>query len=350
MSKPIVVVAMSGGVDSSVTAALLHREGYTVKGVTMTMPSVFQHVERAQNVARHLGISHEVVDVHEQFSAQVIDTFCQEYLNGKTPNPCVRCNERIKFGILADMAKQEAALFATGHYARIHHDTVLKRFELRQAADSRKDQSYVLYILGQDLLSRLLLPLGSYTKAAVKQMAQEWRLPVDLNVESQDICFIPEGDYGQFIQRHRGVKPEAGDIVLKNGTILGRHQGTIFFTIGQRKGLGVSYQYPLFVVDIDPAQNKVIVGPEEELYANQMYVSDARFTHPSFMLDSFPAAVKIRYASLPAMAQVKRAENTRWCVNFFTPQKAITPGQAAVFYDRDLVLGGGTIGEVVREG
>lgn len=343
-----VVVAMSGGVDSAMAAYYLRNSGHEVSGVTLRVCENSGHIDRARAIAELLDIPLKVVDVRGQFSEKVIDFFCAEYLAGRTPNPCLRCNRFIKFGMLMDSVCANGDYFATGHYAKVSYDSRRRVFELRRGVDQRKDQSYVLYMLNQRRLRRLLLPLGEYTKDEICRQAGKLRLPVKESDESQDICFIPNGDYAGFIMNRMpqcgGVPgPVRGDGITLNAT----HKGAIYYTIGQRKGLGIAYTQPLFVTKIDIKKNTVFAGPEERLYAKKFDVRQVSFTHPCLRKKEFISQVKIRYHHAPAEALVRYIRPGTWRVNFRQAQKAITPGQAAVFYHQDMVIGGGIIAKVV---
>ena len=340
---------MSGGVDSSVAACLLKKQGYEVEGVTMLLGLGEEKAENAVNVARALKIKHRMVDVRDEFKKKVVEYFCNEYLMARTPNPCVQCNKNIKFGILMDMAVKEEAMFSTGHYARINYSPEEMRFELKKARDRKKDQSYVLYVLKQEQLARIILPLGEMEKGRTKQLAAEFGLPVNES-ESQDICFIQHKHYVDFMKEYvPGFDPVAGEIVLRNGKVLGRHKGIMFYTIGQRKGLGIAYHSPLFVLGVDLPGNKIIVGEEQELYKDVFEVGEVVFNDKRFSALQFRAKVKIRYNSTAHSALCTPIDKSVFRVKFDDPQKSITPGQAAVFYEGERVVGGGIISRVVQD-
>ncbi len=360
--KQRVVVGLSGGVDSSVAAGLLQAQGFEVIGAMMKIwdgrplpaeksghscygPGETEDIKDAQKVADALGIPLQVVDLSADYNAEVLEPFCKQYLCGRTPNPCVICNHKMKFGRLVSKIRAsgiEFDYFATGHYARGGHDETSKRFLLRKAADEKKDQSYFLYHLSQDQLKMTLFPLGDMTKEEVRKLAREYRLEVALKKESQD--FIAGNDYSVLFKEGR----EPGPILDEAGRELGRHQGIIFYTIGQRKGLRVSSSDPLYVLAIEPEKNAVIVGPEERLYADELIVCDLNWVsigEPSAPLQ-VQARIRQKHKEAPATLVPLGKEAL---VNFAQAQMSITPGQAIVFYDRELVLGGGTIKEVAKK-
>jgi tRNA-specific 2-thiouridylase len=358
MPNKRVVVAMSGGVDSAVAAGLLAREGYEVIGVTMRLwtqddplASRYQRrccpvedIDDASAVAGALGIPHYVLNMERAFAANVVDYFVEEYQRGRTPNPCLPCNEHIKFRALLDRARAlEADYLATGHYARIeraggaHH--------LLRAVDAEKDQSYVLYMLGQAELSRVLFPIGAYRKEEVRALAVELGLPVAGKPDSADICFLPTEDYRDFIAQR--VAQTEGDIVDGDGRVLGRHRGLAAYTIGQRRGLGVAVGERRFVTAIDPQRNLIAIGAEEELYSDALTAESVRWVAGEPPAREFEAEVKIRYRTAAARALVQVIK-TGVEVRFQQPQRAVAAGQAVVVYRNDEVLGGGIISESRR--
>ena len=344
---------MSGGVDSSVVALLLKRDGYEVVGVTMKLYNVDQRdvpedyrgcctvddVEDARRVCHRLGIPHYVVNLQREFQAFVIDYFCGEYQRGRTPHPCIACNDKIKFNFLLQRARVlDAAYVATGHYARIANGGGTLR--LLKGIDNSKDQSYVLYGMGQSELAHTLMPVGWYGKDEIRGLAAGAGFPNAHKPDSQDICFIPSGDYRSFLKKH--VDPSPGLLVDTEGNVLGEHQGVEFFTVGQRRGLGITGQSPLYVIGIDPESRRVTVGPEEGLYSDVLWASEVRYTSDLEPEGALDVTVKIRYKS-PEMEATLHPQGGQAMIRFREPQRAITPGQAAVFYCGDEVLGGGRI-------
>ena len=335
-----VAVAMSGGVDSSLTAALLLERGFKVFGVTMLLDDD-KNISDAKKVCDFLGIEHFVADFREIFRDKVENYFVEEYLRGKTPNPCVQCNKFIKFGALFDFASDLGANFlATGHYARIIFEDGL--FKLKKAVDIKKDQSYVLYNLTAKKLSRIILPLGDFSKVETRILAEKLNLPVASKPDSQEICFIPDDDYKNFILSRKptaeALKP--GEIVDSSGKILGKHSGVANYTIGQRKGLGIAAPQPLYVTRLDVANKKVVVGTNDKLFTNILTASNVHWIYKPILPKNLQA--KIRYGSKFADCIVFEEENLIK-VEFFEPQRAITPGQSIVFYDSEEVLGGAII-------
>lgn len=356
MSKKMrVVVGMSGGVDSSVAAALLLRSGYEVVGMTLKMwpqdcASLIedkccgpQAMEDARRVAARLGIPHFVIDETQDFRKVVMDYFASEYQQGRTPNPCVKCNEKLKFGKLMDKALGLGSHFiAMGHYARV--ERVREGYILRRAKDLHKDQSYFLFSLSQEQLARVLLPIGGMTKEETRQMAKEVGLQVHDKEESQDICFVPEHDYTAFLKVHLGqAKFQDGEIVHRDGRILGRHQGIEFYTVGQRKGIHVSYPKPLYVLEIDVSQRRVIVGEDDDLWCDEFWVERSCWGVHGIPKAGTQMMVKIRHRHEGARGTLYPEGQDQVHVQLNEPQRAITPGQAAVFYDGEDVLGGGWI-------
>ncbi|MBX3745970.1 MAG: tRNA 2-thiouridine(34) synthase MnmA [Verrucomicrobiae bacterium] len=353
-----VVVGMSGGVDSSAAAALLLKEGYEVVGITLKLwPQDCvsraedkccgpQAVTDARAVAHRLGIPFYLVDEADEFQQQVIGYFAEEYRAGRTPNPCVMCNEKLKFGTLIRRARQLGAEWvATGHYARVEHGAGEGgRHLLRKGRDPRKDQSYFLFSLRQEQLARTLFPLGELTKSDTRDVARSSALKTAEKEESMEICFVPDNDYGRFLEQARLVERHRGDIVDLHGRVLGQHDGIEFFTIGQRRGLGIAAAQPLYVVELDAARNRVVVGDAGALERDEFVVERCNWIPFEGPPETVTATVKIRYNHPGTAATLEpRADGTA-TVRLAEPQRAITPGQACVFYQDDLVLGGGWIG------
>ncbi len=350
-----VVVAMSGGVDSSVAAALLKEEGYQVIGVTMQIwPSDKQGgfdgccgldaVEDAKKVAYKLGIPHYVMNFRDIFAQKVIADFCQEYSLGRTPNPCIRCNQYIKFDALLEKAKGLGADFiATGHYARIEKDESKGIHLLKKGVDRQKDQSYVLYPMTQEQLRHSLLPIGNFTKERVREIARELELPVAAKPESQEICFIPDDDYPNFLKDYIPQAARPGLILDEYGDTVGRHKGILFYTIGQRKRLGISAREPLYVIAIEPERNTIVVGPKEKALGNELIACRLNWITGVKLTQPITAKAKIRYRHQEAEAKITPLDEDKIYVKFTEPQMSPTPGQAIVFYEDDIVLGGGTI-------
>lgn len=347
-TKSRIAVAMSGGVDSSVTAAILKSEGHEVFGITMQVldDSRTHHIEDAAAVAAHLGIPHHVVDLVEPFRTSVKDYFIEEYRAGRTPNPCARCNPVIKFGLLLDKALERGADYlATGHYARVEHHPDGSS-TLFKGTDHRKDQSYFLFALSPLQLARVLFPLGGMTKDTVRQIAADYGLPVKDKGDSQEICFIPDDDYIRFLEECGGLTPVEGAIVTSSGDRLGRHAGIHRYTVGQRRGLGIAYREPLYVLGVDAGSNEVIAGTIGDLFCTGLKASG--FNWLCTPIFPFRAACKIRYRHQPVACEVCDTGEGTITVSFAEPQKSVTPGQAVVLYDGDTVLGGGWIEQAVH--
>ncbi len=372
--KKKVLVAMSGGVDSSVTSFLLKQEGYEVVGVTMCLgikegddgkPRCcgVQAIEDAKRVCQKLKIPHYVMDFSKELEKRVVNNFVSEYLKGRTPNPCIDCNRYIKFGSLLKKAISLGFDFlATGHYARIEFNNQRKRYLLKKGIDSKKDQSYCLYMMTQEQLRCTLLPLGNLTKDRVRQIAKEKGLPVANKPESQEICFIPNNNYGEFLKEYLPTGARSGPVVNKQGKIIGKHRGIIFYTIGQRKGIGIAAKEPLYVIAIDKENNTIVVGKEKDVYSDKLIVNDVNFVNIEKLKAPTKVEAKIRYLHQASPAIVIPLSKDRLEVKFDQPQWAITPGQAVVFYlpagkprspaerdiwgrqdNGDIVIGGGTI-------
>ncbi|BAS28451.1 tRNA 2-thiouridine(34) synthase MnmA [Limnochorda pilosa] len=357
-----VLAAMSGGVDSSVAAALLQEQGYQVIGVTMQLwprDLPIHHeggccslsaVEDARRVADVLGIPYYVLNFQEVFAREVIDGFASEYLRGRTPNPCIRCNEKVKFGALLHKAQElDAAYVATGHYARVGFDAARGRYVLRKAADAAKDQTYTLYGLTQAQLAHALMPLGDLRKEETRALARERGLPVAQKRESQDICFIPDHDLHGFLERRAPEDARPGEIVNRRGERLGTHRGVAHYTVGQRKGLGIAWPEPLYVVEIEADANRLVVGTQDELYGHALEVEALNWVGLPGLEEPLEAQARIRYRSEETPARVEPLGGGRATVRFRAPQRAIAPGQSVVFYQDDLLLGGGVIARALED-
>lgn len=359
MDKKRVVVAMSGGVDSSVTAALLVQEGYDVVGVTMqTWPDLGDDVEEvrqggccsisavddARRVADKLGIPYYVLNFKENFQEKVIDYFLREYTQGRTPNPCIACNRYVKFDELLRRAQAlDADYVATGHYAKVERDEASGRFVLRKSVDSGKDQTYALYNLTQPQLEHTLMPLGYYEKTVTRRIARELGLATANKPDSQEICFVLDDDYKRFVAEKAPEAVRPGPIMDTRGHVLGTHTGLPNYTVGQRRGLGLTAEKPLYVVDLLPEQNALVVGSGDEVLSDRLEADDLNWIAFERPDRPFAAQAKIRYGASPAPCLVTPQADGSVHVDFSRPLRAITPGQAVVFYHGDLVLGGGTI-------
>ncbi|MEE8420980.1 MAG: tRNA 2-thiouridine(34) synthase MnmA [Dehalococcoidales bacterium] len=354
-----VVIAMSGGVDSSVAAARLKQAGYRVIGVTMQVWPAgnrfggccgIDAMEDAKRVAYQLDIPHYVMNFRDIFASKVIDDFCQEYRRGRTPNPCIRCNQHIKFDALLEKARGLGADFvATGHYARIEFKESTGRYLLKKGADRNKDQSYFLYTMTQGQLKAILFPVGDLTKQEVRKIAGELGLPVASKPESQEICFIPDNDYTEFIREYIPQAALPGPIFDEGGHNLGSHRGIMYYTIGQRKRLGLSAPKPQYVIAIQPEKNAIVVGPRERALGDQLTAAEMNWITDPETVTTLKIKAMIRYRHREAEASVNRLRGDNYYVKFTEPQMAITPGQAVVFYHEDEVVGGGTIETAVKE-
>ena len=348
MAKKI-LAAMSGGVDSSVCALLLGRQGYEVIGATMRLHGgdacgSDKDIQDARAVCERLGIEHMAVDMSESFEQEVIGRFIAAYEHCETPNPCVECNRSLKFGRLLDYALEQGCdAVATGHYARISRDAQTGRMLLRKAADLSKDQSYVLYSLTQHQLMHTVFPLGELTKAQVRETAAEAGFANAHKHDSQDICFVPDGDYASFIECHTGRSYPCGDFIDRSGRVLGRHSGIIRYTIGQRKGLGIALGERSYVTALDPKNNTVTLGSNEDLFSKTLRIRRINLITLPKLEEPVRAAVKIRYNQTEQPATVIQLDDDLIEITFDEPQRAVTMGQSAVIYQGDTVLGGGTI-------
>lgn len=370
MDRKRVVVAMSGGVDSSVAAALLLERGYEVIGVTMQLwpdDDPFEEARRggccslsavddARRVASILGIPYYVLNLREAFASLVVDYFVDEYARGRTPNPCIACNRFVKFDVLLEKARElEADYLATGHYARVRFDQDRRRYVLARAVDRRKDQTYALYGMTQDQLARVLFPVGEHTKEEIRRLAAGLGLPVAAKPDSQEICFVPDDGHGAFVAARAAERVRPGPILDTRGRVLGTHRGLPYYTVGQRRGLGISAPRPLYVVEVDPARNAVVVGEAEDAFRQAMEVGDLNlilldWEDLAAQPEGITVEAQVRYRAEPRPARVRALPGVprRALVEFPAPQRGMAPGQAAVFYEGDLVVGGGTIERVLE--
>lgn len=357
--KKKVVVGMSGGVDSSVAAYLLKEKGYDVIGITLRMSPDDEEIEEreggccslsavedARRVCDRIGIPFYVLNFKDVFKEKVIDYFIDEYMEGKTPNPCIACNKHIKFDALLRKARGIGAEYvATGHYAKIEEKD--GRYLLIKSDDDKKDQTYALYNFTQDQLEHTLMPCGEYTKDKIREIAKEIGLAVHNKKDSEEICFIPDNNHGRFILEAKPGEIKQGNFVDKNGNVLGKHKGIVYYTIGQRKGLGIALGRPVFVTDINPISNEVVLGPEEDIFKTDLLAMDVNFIPFEKLEKELKVTAKVRYSARPAEAVLIPEENGRVRVSFKDKQRAITKGQSVVFYDGNIVVGGGIIEKIL---
>ena len=353
-----VMIGMSGGVDSSAAALLLKEQGYEVIGVTLEMFSdddiaVCTNAKNngnlsgagdAERVAEKLGFQYITVDMKECFRKYVMEYFCNSYLSGRTPNPCIECNRCVKFGEMLKIAQKNGCDYiATGHYAVCEYDEKRGRYLLKRSADRSKDQTYMLYSLTQEQLAHIIFPLGNMEKSAVREIAAENGLINADKPDSQDICFVPDGKYVEFIEKFTGEKAQSGNYVDMSGKILGKHKGHINYTPGQRKGLGIALGKPAYVVKKDCKTNTVVLGDESDLYTMSLIAENVNLISVEEITEPMRITAKARYSQKDCAATLSKAEDGRYLVEFDEPQRAVTSGQAVVFYDGDIVVGGGTI-------
>ena len=352
MDKKKIAVAMSGGIDSSVTAAILKEQGHDVIGITMELSDCSAGaVADAKLVADFLGIEHHVADFRQLFQEKVIDYFLSEYAAGRTPNPCVACNPNVKFGgLIAEAQKYGCDYLATGHYAKVFYDANTQRYNIAKGSDDHKDQAYALYRLTQQQLAHVMTPLGGWNKTDTRAEAAKRNLPVANKPESQEICFVPDDDYKNYLVQHRPELKHPGDIVDTKGNVLGQHNGIAFYTIGQRKGLGIAYPEPLYVIRLDAGKNQVIVGSNKEVFTKGLVANQLNWVSVADVTEPVEALAKIRYGAKEAKAQLLPNGDGTLKVLFPEMQRAVTPGQSVVFYEADgRVLGGGIICQSIDE-
>ena len=352
MCNRSVMIGMSGGVDSSVTAYLLQQQGFHCFGCTMHLHSSpcggEDHTADAKAVADRLGIPFSIYDCSRTFTGRVMEDFVTSYEQGRIPNPCIQCNKYLKFGAMLDVALEAGCSYvATGHYARIEKDPDTNRYLLKKAADKAKDQTYFLYNLNQHQLAHTLFPLGDLTKEAARKIAEEQGFVNARKRDSQDICFVPDGDYVAFMERHTGKTYPAGDYLDLSGKVIGTHRGAVRYTLGQRKGLGIALGAPTYVCGKDMKKNTVTLGPNEALFAPGLRAENWNWILFPALTEPLRVTAKIRHSQTEQCATVYPEENGFARVIFDTPQRAITPGQAVVLYQGDFVVGGGTITEAI---
>lgn len=342
--KDKVLLGMSGGVDSAVSAILLKEQGYEVYGVTLKLWGQ-EKVEDAEKICTKLGIEHYRIDAKKEFKERVIDDFICKYKINQTPNPCIECNKYLKFGYMYELAqKMGIEYLATGHYAKMEYSEKYERYVIKKAKNLAKDQSYVLYNMPKNLLGKVIFPLGEIeNKEKIREIARNYNLEVANKPDSEDICFIPDGDYKKFLEENSDIQPKNGKIVNTKGEVLGEHQGLYRYTIGQRKGLGIAYSEPLYVIGFNTDKNELIVGIENELYKSEMLVNNLNLLLVNEIPNSIKVMVKTRYSTKEYPATIKMIEKGTIKVKFDNLVARITPGQSAVFYIEDMVLGGGKI-------
>ena len=357
MSKGRVLIGMSGGVDSSVSALLLKQAGYEVIGATMRLWEEKENLEieggccchqaayDAKRVCDKIGIPHYILDCRDVFEKKVVDDFVSCYKCARTPNPCIECNKHLKFDLFFQKAKElNCDYVSTGHYAKVEFSEKYHGYVMKKSKADKKDQTYFLYSINKEVLPKLIFPLEHFKdKTEIRKIAEENNLAVAQKPDSQEVCFIPDNNYVGFLEKRLQHPKKQGNIVLKDGTILGQHKGLIYYTIGQRKGLGVAYKEPLYVLKLDTQKNEVIVGIEKELYCNTLYANELNFLLDLNLTKAVEVKAKIRYRAKEADAILYPVKEGKVKVEFKEPQRAITPGQSVVFYIDDIILGGGKI-------
>lgn len=360
LNKNKVVVGMSGGVDSTVAAYQLKKMGYEVIGVNMRLWQddfleeehfmkdggccSLSSVEDARRVCEQIGIPFYALDFKGVFKETVVDYFIDAYKNGETPNPCIACNKYVKFEALLEKAHQLGAYYvATGHYAKISYDDSIERYVVQKASAIEKDQTYALYNLTQEQLQHILMPLSEFSsKEEVRQIAAKFDVQMSQKSDSQEICFVPDQDYVGFLKRNGDFKIESGDFFSTEGEILGKHEGIVNYTIGQRKGLGITFGKPMYVVDIDPEYNRVVLGENNTVFKSELWAKDVNFIQMASIKGPYRCEAKIRYSAKPAPCTIEHHDGIVHVI-FDEPQRAVTPGQAVVFYQDEYLVGGGTI-------
>ncbi len=350
MKNKRVLLGMSGGVDSSVSALLLQKQGYEVIGTTLELfvgsscCNIDTYID-AKNVCNSLGIPHFTYNYKKEFREHIINDFVACYANCKTPNPCIECNKYMKFGVMYEKAKELGCNYiATGHYARTEYSDKYNRWVLKKSNAGKKDQSYVLWSIPKDIIGHVIFPLAEYAdKEEIRKIARENNLNVANKPDSEDICFVPDGNYKRFLEENSDIRPKVGNIVTSRGDILGKHKGLYNYTIGQRRGLGIAYKTPLFVLGFNKVKNEVIVGEEKELYKTEVMVNDINLLLVDRIDKPVEVDVKLRYSAKFAKAVILQENENNIKITFNEPQRAVTPGQSAVFYIDDIVFGGGKI-------
>ena len=337
-----VLIGMSGGVDSSVAAKLLKEQGYSVTGATMLLWNDTEKAAMdANRVCEHIGIDFITIDFREQFKKSVVDYFINEYISGRTPNPCIMCNKHLKFGAMLEYAKDNGYdMIATGHYGKIVNNNGV--YELHSSKAESKDQSYFLYNFNQHILKHTIMPLSEYTKEQVREMANEWQIPVANKPDSQEICFVNDNDYAGFICNNSDYKPVCGKMLDVNGNEIGTHKGMIYYTIGQRKGIG-AFGRPMFVMEMNPQQNTITLGEKGMEFSGALVADNVNYISDIPLTQSEKVQAKIRYQAKKAEAMLYPLADDRVRLVFDEPQRAITPGQSVVFYNNDTVIGGGVV-------